>query len=237
MAVVEDRVAVVTGANRGIGREVARQLSARGYAVVLTGRDLNATQAAAREIAEETGNTTWAQEVDVTSEVDVTALGRFLQREVGQVDVVVNNAGAILPDANLPVLKADAAAILQNIDVNTMGALRVTRAAEPLLRENGGNVVNVSSGMGGLNEMGAGSVGYRLSKSALNALTIVLHHELAIDGVRVNAVCPGWVRTDMGGPNANRPVEEGAASVVWAATLEEGGPSGGFFRDGNRLDW
>ena len=114
--------------------------------------------------------------------------------------------------------------------------MRVSKALGPLLGP-GANVVNVSSGMGGIAAMGGGSLGYRLSKAALNAFTRVLHAELSPRGVRVNSVCPGWVRTDLGGARAPRPVEEGAAGIVWAATLGPDGPSGGFFRDGKPIPW
>jgi NAD(P)-dependent dehydrogenase (short-subunit alcohol dehydrogenase family) len=128
--------------------------------------------------------------------------------------------------------------VLAAFETNTLGALKVTQALAPLLvAAGGGNVVNVSSGMGGLTEMGGGSTPYRLSKAALNALTRVLHAELSGRGVRVNSVCPGWVRTDMGGASAPRGVDQGASGIVWAATLEEGGPSGGFFRDGRPIAW
>lgn len=237
------KVAVVTGANRGIGREVARQLAAQaGMAVVLTGRDRRATEEAAAEIAAETGQPTWACRLDVTVDADAEALAAFLGDQVGRVDALVNNAGAILRAANGPLLAVDSAAVLQNIDTNAIGALRVTRALAPLLRQQrgqgGSSVVNVSSGMGAMRDMGSGHIGYRLSKVALNALTILLHHELSSSsGVRVNAVCPGWVQTDMGGPGASRSVQKGAEGIVWAATLASDGPSGGFFRDGRPISW
>jgi NAD(P)-dependent dehydrogenase (short-subunit alcohol dehydrogenase family) len=151
---------------------------------------------------------------------------------LGRLDALVNNAAHIFDD-ELP----EEEAVRRSFETNTLGPLRLTRALAEALRADGGaNVVNVSTGMAGLAEMGPGHTGYRLSKVALNGLTRVLHHELGPQ-VRVNAVCPGWVRTRMGGPRATRTVEAGARGITWAATLGPGGPSGGFFRDGQPIPW
>jgi NAD(P)-dependent dehydrogenase (short-subunit alcohol dehydrogenase family) len=224
------RVAVVTGAARGLGRETVRQLRAEGWTVVAACRD----GADAERVARETGALPAA--LDVTDADAARALADRLGREPGRLDALVNNAGTIFDDEGASVLSVDPEVLLRSVDNNTLGALRVTQALAPLLlASGGGSVVNVSSGMGAVSDMGGGYPGYRLSKAALNALTRVLHAELSGRGVRVNAVCPGWVRTDMGGAHAPRAVEEGARGIVWAATLGPGGPSGGFFRDGRPI--
>jgi NAD(P)-dependent dehydrogenase (short-subunit alcohol dehydrogenase family) len=228
-------VAVVTGANRGIGLEVARQLDALGWTVVLTARDAADARGAAATIGPDVD----PQPLDVTDADQARALAEHVRAAYGRVDAVVNNAGAVFDDhADPSVLNADPAALLRTWDVNTLGPLRVAQAFLPLLEEGGGgNLVNVSSGMGGLAEMGSGYVASRLSKVALNGLTRLLHNEHGGAGVRVNSVCPGWVKTPLGGPGATREVPEGAAGVVWAATLGPDGPSGGFFRDREPIPW
>jgi NAD(P)-dependent dehydrogenase (short-subunit alcohol dehydrogenase family) len=135
------------------------------------------------------------------------------------------------------VLDSSAAVLLKTFENNTVGAFNVTRSLAPLLLRSRGTIVMVSSGMGGIAQMGGGFPGYRLSKAGLSALTRILHAELHESGVRVNAVCPGWVKTDLGGPNATRDVETGAKGVVWAATVAPDGPSGGFYRDGIQIPW
>jgi NAD(P)-dependent dehydrogenase (short-subunit alcohol dehydrogenase family) len=154
----------------------------------------------------------------------------------GRLDVLVNNA-AIDYDTWQSTLGADLSVVAEALDTNLLGAWRLAQRAAPLLRRSpAGRIVNVSSGAGSLTGMTAGAPAYGISKAALNALTIKLARELERDGVLVNAVCPGWVATDMGGPGG-RPVTEGAAGIVWAATLPEGGPTGGFFRDGRPIPW
>jgi NAD(P)-dependent dehydrogenase (short-subunit alcohol dehydrogenase family) len=215
----------VTGANRGIGLEVARQLAGDGFSVVLGSRDLDRGRDAAQGIGE-------ARQLDVADADSVAAFAASLDR----LDVLVNNAAGFY-DTWESGVEADLATVREAFETNVIGAWRVTQACLPLLRESDhARIVNVSSGAGALTDMGGGSPAYRVSKTALNALTRILGSELRRDGILVNSVCPGWVATDMGGPGG-RPVEEGAASVMWAVRLPEGGPTGGFFRDGRQLDW
>ncbi|MCB9777124.1 MAG: SDR family NAD(P)-dependent oxidoreductase [Alphaproteobacteria bacterium] len=231
-------VAVVTGANRGIGRQVALELARAGHAVVVTARSPAAATDTAAELAAQSGGTVVGAVLDVTDGAQAAELAALVAERFGRLDALVHNAGAIFDDGD-DVDTVDPALLLRSIDNNAMGALRLTQALLPLLRAapDGANVVHVSSGMGGLTEMGGGYPGYRLSKTVLNGLTRLLHAAHAGEGLRVNSVCPGWVRTDMGGANANRSVEEGAAGVVWAATLGPDGPAGGFFRDGRPIAW
>ena len=225
-----DRVCVVTGANRGIGLEVARQLAAAGDTVVLTARDEGKARAAAAGI----GGQVVARRLDVADESSPAELARDLEKAYGRVDVLVNNA-AIHYDTWQHASDADLGVVEEALATNLLGAWRVTLALLPLLRASAhGRIVNVSSEVGSLASMGGGTPAYTVSKTALNALTKMLAAELP--GILVNSVCPGWVATDMGGPGG-RPVAEGAGSVVWAADLPDDGPTGGFFRDGRPLPW
>lgn len=228
-------VAVVTGANRGIGKEVARQLAGRGFTVVLGSRDLAAGQVAAKELAT-SGLRVSAFELDVTSQHDARALAAAVEREYGCLDVLVNNA-AICYDTWQQASGADLDTVTGAFATNVLGPWRLCMALLPLLRRSAHpRIVNVSSEAGSLAGMGGGTPAYRVSKVALNALTRMLAAELRGDNILVNAVCPGWVATDMGGPGG-RPVTDGAASVIWAVLLGDDGPTGGFFRDGHPLPW
>ena len=228
-------VAVVTGANRGIGKEVARQLAQRGFRVILGSRGLAAGQAAAKELAA-AGLPVAAFGLDVTSQRDAEALAAELERGYGRLDVLVNNA-AICYDTWQQASSADLGTVTGALGTNVLGPWRLCLALLPLLRRSPHpRIVNVSSEAGSLAGMGGGTPAYRVSKAALNALTRILAAELRSSGILVNAVCPGWVATDMGGPGG-RPVTDGAAGVVWAALLGDDGPTGGFFRDGHPLPW
>ncbi len=227
--------ALVTGGNRGIGLEVCRQLAQKGYAVVLGSRDAAKGEAAAKRLKGE-GLEITAKQLDVTDEKTLRDLYGWAEKEYGRLDVLVNNAGTDY-DTDQNVLTADLDRVRRAFGVNTLGPWRVAQTFMPLLKKSAhGRLVNVSSGAGSLHSMSGGTPAYSLSKAALNALTLMLAAELKGSGILVNAVCPGWVATDMGGAGG-RPVEEGAASVVWAATLPDDGPTGGFFRDGKRVDW
>jgi NAD(P)-dependent dehydrogenase (short-subunit alcohol dehydrogenase family) len=232
-------VAVVTGAYRGLGLETCRQLAGQGYTVVLTARRDREGEGAASGLRAE-GLDVRFSPLDVRDETSVLRLGDFLQATFGGLDVLVNNAG-IFPDPGPgsgrdSVFDASLEAVRLAMETNALAPLRLCQVLIPLMRGRG-RVVNVSSGMGQLSDMNGCCPAYRLSKAALNAVTRILADELKGTGVKVNSVCPGWVRTDMGGPQAPLPVEEGARGIVWAATLPEDGPSGGFFRHGEPIPW
>lgn len=225
------RVALVTGAATGLGRETCRQLIEQGWTVVLTARDLDQ----AEQVAGELGAV--GLKLDVTREEDAAACVSEVSERFGRLDALVHSAGVILDDHGDPSAeRVRPETVASTMDVNLLGSIRVVQAFLPLLKASGGNIVNVSSGMGALSDMGPGYGAYRMSKAALNAWTVVLDHELR-GAVRVNSVCPGWVRTALGGAGAPREVEEGVRGIVWAATLGPGGPSGGFFRDGEPIAW
>ena len=232
----EQVVALVTGAYRGIGLEVVRQLARRGFTAVLTARDEVKAEGAARALAEE-GLPVVPFPLDVTDRQSVEAARLFVGERFGRLDVLVNNA-AILYDSWQRAETADFETVREAFETNTLGAWRTAQAFIPLLRAGGhGRIVNVSSESGSLSSMGGGTPAYGVSKAALNALTRMLADELRARRVLVNSVCPGWVATEMGGPGAPRTPAEGAEGVVWAATLPDGGPTGGFFRDGEPLAW
>jgi NAD(P)-dependent dehydrogenase (short-subunit alcohol dehydrogenase family) len=223
-------VAVVTGGNRGLGREVCRQLAGGGYRVVLAARDGEKGERAAADLG------VTACQLDVTDEASVAAAVSSVAQTFGRCDALVNNA-AILYDTWARASSADLAEVHAGLETNLLGAWRTTLAFLPLLRRSPqARIVNVSSEGGSLASMSAGTPTYSVSKAALNALTRVLAAELHRDGILVNAVCPGWTATDMGG-HGGRPVAEGAASIVWAVTLPGDGPTGGFFRDGRPVPW
>jgi carbonyl reductase 1 len=258
----EQKLAVVTGGNRGLGLEACRQLAQKGYRVVLTARDLGQAKQAAASLA--SAGALQAAQLDVTSDASVQAFAQHARAELGPIHALVNNAGISMKGFDADVVKGTLA-------VNFFGALRLTQALSPLVVD-GGSIVMVSSGMGELNayspavkarfldaalsveglvalvgEFEAGvlagqheaqgwpSSAYRVSKAALNALTRIL--ALQSSRLHINAVCPGWVKTDMGGPSASRGVEQGARGIVWAATLGEDGARGGFFRDNKGIPW
>jgi NAD(P)-dependent dehydrogenase (short-subunit alcohol dehydrogenase family) len=230
----ERPVAVVTGANRGIGRDVARQLAEHGFMVVAGSRNPGQGEHAAREL-DPTGQVVTACALDVTEPDSVRAAAEWVSEHLGRLDVLINNA-AIHYDTWQHASDADLGTVGEALDTNLLGAWRTTLAFLPLLRRSPHpRIVNVSSEGGSISEMTGGTPAYSVSKAALNALTRLLAGELRADRILVNAVCPGWTATDMG--QGGRPVSEGAASVTWAALLPDDGPTGGFYRDGRPLPW
>jgi NAD(P)-dependent dehydrogenase (short-subunit alcohol dehydrogenase family) len=224
---LDGQVALVTGANRGLGEEIARRL-----------HDLGATvYAGSRSRSSETPAGTVRVLLDVTQEGDVEAVVDGIYEEVGRLDVLVNNAG--VGGFGDDIAAEPTSQIDRTLAVNLRGPMVLCKHAVPLLlQQEGGRVVNLSSGMGALGEgMGGGSPSYRVSKTGLNGLTAYLHGEYAEQGLIANSVCPGWVRTDMGGEGATRSVEEGAETPVWLARFAPGGPGGAFWRKKGRIDW
>jgi NAD(P)-dependent dehydrogenase (short-subunit alcohol dehydrogenase family) len=237
MAAMEKRIAVVTGGNKGIGLEICRQLAKKGLRVLLTSRDPAKGETAAQ------GLRAYALDVlyhvlDVDRDDSVGALCAYLDKEFGRADVLVNNAGVLLDRRSTSVLKEPLDTFRATLETNFYGALRMCQALMPLMRRHHyGRIVNLSSGLGQLEDMGDGTPAYRVSKTALNALTRMVATAVRPDDILVNSMCPGWVRTDMGGAGATRSVGKGAETAVWLAMLPHGGPSGGFFRDRKPIPW
>jgi NAD(P)-dependent dehydrogenase (short-subunit alcohol dehydrogenase family) len=229
---MDKRIAVVTGGNRGIGLEICRQLAQAGMHVILTARDEAKGKAAAKKLGVE------SHQLDVDSDESVKAFARWIKDTHGRCDVLVNNAGVMLDPRGSRVLDSKIETYRDTLETNLIGPLRMIQAIVPLMRKQGyGRIVNMSSGQGQLTEMGVGTPAYRVSKTALNALTRTTAADLHGSGILVNAMCPGWVRTDMGGSGAPRSVEQGADTALWLATLPEKGPSGGYFRDRKQIPW
>lgn len=233
------KVAVVTGANRGLGFETSKELAKKGYTVVLTARNSLMGQEAAKKLTLE-GLDVRFHALDVTDIKSIHELGDWVKKEFGRCDVLVNNAGILL-DGDYDDTSAFAAKIediQRTMETNVYGPFQMCQTFIPLMVKNGfGRVVNLSSGMGQLTDMNGGYPAYRISKTAVNAMTRIFADEVKDKNILVNSVCPGWVKTDMGGPHAERSLEEGADTIVWLATLPDGSPTGGFFRDREPIAW
>ena len=238
---MKQQVALVTGSNRGIGFEIAKQLSVREIEVILTSRNSATGEAVARKLARDGMKKVVPMELDVTDQVSVDNLSDEVEKTFGRLDILVNNAAILIDKDNVTASNTDLEIVKATLETNLIGAWRMCKAFIPLMKKNGyGRIVNVSSGSGEFEYMSTSGgywPAYSMSKASLNALTVMLASELRGINILVNAVCPGWVRTDMGGTNATRSVEEGAATPVWLATLVDGGPTGHNFFDKKQISW
>jgi NAD(P)-dependent dehydrogenase (short-subunit alcohol dehydrogenase family) len=229
-------VILVTGGNRGIGLEICRQLAARGARVIMGSRDPAKGEKAKASLGDLAARIT-VEALDVDDATSVTALAQRVGRSPGKLDVLINNAGIFdKRDGNASTVPIDV--VEKTFRTNVVGPMRLTQALLLLLRASkSARVINLSSGMGTLDDMGAGYAAYRISKTALNALTANLAAELTTSRIAVNCMCPGWVKTDMGGPNATRPVNEGADTAVWLALEADQAVTGKFWRDRAEIPW
>jgi NAD(P)-dependent dehydrogenase (short-subunit alcohol dehydrogenase family) len=236
-----EKISLITGVSRdmGLGYETAKQLSALGYHVIITARDMDKVKPLAQKFGLN------AMQLDVTSDTSVSQLASEIEKQYGKLDVLVNNAGSFFDQGGEP-LSTDIQFVKDAFDTNLLGAWRMVKAFAPLLKKSlAGRIVNVSSGAGsftdpifGLSNHQGNVPVYGITKLALNGLTVKLARELKDTPIKVNSVCPGFVATYAGTEKwGARPVTEGASGIVWAATLDNDGPTGGFFRDGQILNW
>ena len=232
---LEKRICLVSGGNRGIGFETCNQLAQLGHIVLLTARDLTKGKTATKQLTDKGLDIIFYQ-MDVSNQKSIDDTYDKIIQRFGRLDVLVNNA-AILYDTWQRAIDADFEIVNQAFVTNLLGPWRLSKRFIPIMQKNGfGRIVNVSSSAGSLHFMGKGAPAYSISKTALNALTCKLAAELLGTGILVNSIDPGWVATDMGGAGG-RPVEEGVKGIVWACTLPDDGPTGGFFFDGKPIEW
>lgn len=236
----QERVALVTGGNRGLGLAACRELAKLHYHVILTGRHSQQGEEKAAELRQE-GFSVHFFPLDVMLISGVEALYQYIESKWHRLDVLVNNAAILLdrtfiaPDQALPIHVEQ---LQKTLQTNVVGPFALCERFGPLMVKNQyGRIVNISSSLGQLSLMRDGYDTYSISKAAINAVTRVFASKFKESNVLVNSVCPGWVKTDMGGPNADRSIEEGVKGIIWAATLPDGGPTGGFYRDGQPIDW
>jgi NAD(P)-dependent dehydrogenase (short-subunit alcohol dehydrogenase family) len=231
------RIAIVTGGNRGIGHEIARQLAAADLFVVIGARDRVKCETAVESLKAGGGKVAGLV-LDVNDTKSVRSFVEQVEKLHGAPAVLVNNAGVYPESTNAKVVDTPTSIWRETLETNLFGAVRMCREVVPLMSKlRYGRIVNISSGLGQLQKMGEGSPAYRVSKAALNALTRTLAAEVAGKGILVNSMSPGWVRTDMGGDEAPRSVEEGAETAVWLSLLPSNGPTGQFFRDRKPIPW
>lgn len=234
------KIAIVTGASRGLGLGASEALAQRGFKVVMAMRNPDKVQKQINALKVKDLDVV-PMKLDVSQEKSIIDFVEQIRKEYGFVDVLVNNAGIMIDSedgGSSSLLKTKASTIQKTFTTNTLGPFLLTQKIFPMMKQEGyGRIVNVSSGMSQLSESQAAYAAYRISKTALNMVTNIFATEAQGSDICVNSVSPGWVRTDMGGPNADRSVEQGIKGIVWAATLPKGGPNGGFFRDGEPLSW
>ena len=234
LKMVNKKIALVTGANRGIGFEICRQLSLTGLSVILTARNREKGLKALAELKKNEKEISFFQ-LDVTSHEDIRNTFRFIQETYGKLDILVNNAGILIDKK--PALQTDIAVIKDTLETNVYGPFQLIKEFVPLmLKSNDARIINFSSGLGALGKMGGGYPGYRISKAAINVLTLIFASELAGTNIKVNSMDPGWVKTGMGGSGAPKSVQEGAETAVWLATAPEIS-TGKFYRDKRIAEW
>jgi NAD(P)-dependent dehydrogenase (short-subunit alcohol dehydrogenase family) len=232
----EQRIALVTGGNRGIGLEICRQLGKLGIRVILSARDRAKGAPAAKDLAA-AGLPVEARELDVANDESIKHCMSWVRADLGRLDILVNNAGIMVEDDDTDP-EQELQVVRDTMQTNVYGPLLLSRLAVPIMKSRRyGRIVNLSSGMGSLAEMGAGYISYRMSKAGINVVTRVLAAETQGMGILVNSVDPGWVQSDMGGRGATRSLYKGAETPVWLATVPDGGPTGGFFRDRKSIPW
>jgi NAD(P)-dependent dehydrogenase (short-subunit alcohol dehydrogenase family) len=232
----DKQVALVTGGNRGIGYELVKQLALNGFKVILASRDPEMGHEAAQKLKESNLDVSFVV-MDVDDQESICHSATTVNEEYGRLDVLINNAGVYL-DENEKLLTMEPSILEGTMTTNFFGTYHVIRSIIPLMEKQGyGRIINVSSEYGAMSEMSYQGVGaYKLSKLALNGLTRLVAAEINGD-IKINAVDPGWVSTDMGGPSAPRTPKQAAESILWLATIGPEGPNGEFFRDGRRIDW
>jgi NAD(P)-dependent dehydrogenase (short-subunit alcohol dehydrogenase family) len=230
-----DKIALITGANRGIGLEIGKQLLEIGWNVIFSGRNMHEGRPLVNKLREK-WKTAWFHQLDVTDEQGISDVVDYVEDTCGRIDVLINNA-AILIEKNHAAMDMDLEDLHKTLATNLYGPLMLTRSMVPSLKlSSDPRVINVSSRMGQLSGMGPGHAAYRISKTALNALTVILAKELGIYGIRVNTMCPGWVRTDMGGSGASKSLKDGADTAVWLATTDKI-DTGKFYADRKVIPW
>lgn len=236
-----NKIVLVTGANRGLGLEAARTFAEMGYFTILSGRNSDSLESVMMKLKTQFQNIN-SVIMDMSNEQSIRKAADSVLSKYGKVDILVNNAGILIDDANSgadnSILTINSNIIHQTMMTNVYGPLLLSQLLIPKMKESDfGRIVNVSSAMGQLSDMNGLYPAYRISKVSLNAVTVILHNELNGTNILVNSVSPGWVKTDMGGKNAPRTLEEGVQGMIRLATLKDGGPSGLFFRDEDQLAW
>ncbi len=224
---------VITGGNRGIGYGLLKILSDK-HNVIITVRENKKGQSTIAELGHSKNEINYVV-MDVDNSDSVMRAADDIKKIFNNVDLLINNAGILIKEYQLPAIETSEDSILKTFNTNTLGVLRVCKSIVPLM-VNGSRIINISSGMGQLDEMNSGSTAYRISKTALNALTKILSNELLSMGIKVNTICPGWVKTDMGGENATLTIEESTTQIV-AFALRDNFPNGQFLRHGEIIPW
>jgi len=238
------KIALVTGANKGLGFEISKQLAQKGIRVILGARDAHKGREACEKLKKEGLDVDFCL-LDVNSHESIDKAVSWLKQELGELHILVNNAGVLL-DRTTSVLDVDFDTLSQTLQTNLYGAFLMCQTCIPLMKEsNYGRIVNMSSTLGSFAEISDPSSPYydtltptyRLSKTALNAVTALFAKELRGTNILINSACPGWVKTDMGSEAAPLNIEQGADTPVWLATLPDDGPTGGFFNNRQPIAW